>query len=63
MVYASSPGGSEASVIHVLDVDTGAEAKETIDRTEDGAPSWLPDGSGFFYNRFQKLQPGKRGDR
>jgi prolyl oligopeptidase len=60
IVYAVSPGGSEASVIHILDVDTGVEAKETIDRTPYAQPSWLPDGSGFFYNRFQKLAPGAK---
>lgn len=54
-----SPGGSENSVIHVIDVATGAAAvPETIDRAPYGAPSWLPDGSGFFYNRFVMTPPG-----
>ncbi len=60
LIYAVSPGGSEQSVIHVLDVDTGKEAAETIDRTEGGAPSWRPDGKAFFYNRFQKLGAGAK---
>ncbi|HEY3812898.1 MAG TPA: prolyl oligopeptidase family serine peptidase [Caulobacteraceae bacterium] len=55
IAYGTSPGGSEASVIHILNVDSGQEAAETIDRTEYGAPSWRADGRSFFYNRFQKL--------
>ena len=60
IAYGTSPGGSEASVIHILDVDSGQESSETIDRTEDGAPSWRADGRSFFYNRFQKLAPGAK---
>ncbi len=59
LVYGVSPGGSEQSVIHTLDVASGAESAETIDRAEFGAPSWLPDGSGFFYTRSVALAPGE----
>ena len=58
VVYGVSPGGSENSVIHVLDVASGVEARDAIDRTEQGSPSWTPDSEGFFYNRFVKLAPG-----
>lgn len=61
IVYAVSPGGSENSVIHILDVGAGPNAgkewPETIDRTEDANPSWRPDGKGFYYNRFARLGP------
>ena len=60
IVYAISAGGSENSVIHILDVVAGQEATETIDRTEAGDPSWLPDGRGFYYNRFAKLGPNAK---
>ena len=60
LIYALSQGGSEASVIHILDVATGREAAETIDRTEDASPSWLPDGRGFYYNRFAKVGPNAK---
>ncbi|HEY1615396.1 MAG TPA: prolyl oligopeptidase family serine peptidase [Rhizomicrobium sp.] len=53
-----SSGGSEHSVIHVLQVATGNEQAETIDRAENGGVSWLPDASGFFYNRMQATKPG-----
>jgi prolyl oligopeptidase len=60
LAYAVSPGGSEASVIHVLDVATGKDGPETIARAEQGSPSWLPDGKSFFYNRYVLLGPGAK---
>ena len=64
LAYGVSAGGSENSVIHVLEVASGKETADTIDRTEYGSPSWTPDGRGFFYNRFAKLGPGgKETDR
>jgi prolyl oligopeptidase len=58
LAYGTSPGGSEESVLHILDVASGRESSETIDRTQAGAPSWLPDGKAFFYTRFAKLTAG-----
>jgi prolyl oligopeptidase len=60
IAYGISPGGSENSVIHILDTDTGKASAETIDRAEYGSPSWLPDGKAFFYNRFQQLRAGAK---
>jgi prolyl oligopeptidase len=54
-----SAGGSENAVIHILNVNTGEESKETIDRARFGAISWRPDNQSFFYNRLQKLAPGQ----
>ncbi|HXQ10479.1 MAG TPA: prolyl oligopeptidase family serine peptidase [Caulobacteraceae bacterium] len=53
LVFGVSPGGSEASVAHIMVTDTGELLPETIDRTEDASSSWTDDGSGFFYNRLQ----------
>ncbi|HEY1614142.1 MAG TPA: prolyl oligopeptidase family serine peptidase [Rhizomicrobium sp.] len=58
LLYGISEGGSENSVIHVLDVDSGKEAAETIDRCNDAGPSWRGDGKSFFYRREAKLAPG-----
>lgn len=58
VAYGASPGGSEDAVIHVVDVATGRETGETIDRGWFGNPSWLPDGRSFFHNRMQKMEPG-----
>jgi prolyl oligopeptidase len=57
VVFGISPGGSEQSVLHVLVTATGALLPESIDRTADASPSWLPDGTGFFYNRLQDVPP------
>jgi prolyl oligopeptidase len=51
VVYGLSAAGSEDSVAHVMHVDTKEILPERISRTQYAAPSWLPDGSGFFYNR------------
>ena len=56
---AVSAGGSEVGVIHILDVDTGKELPETIDRVRFGSVQFLPDGHAFTYNRLQKLAPGQ----
>ena len=53
VVFGVSPGGSEASVAHIMVTDTGELLPETIDRTEDASSSWANDGKGFFYNRLQ----------
>jgi prolyl oligopeptidase len=58
LIFGVSSGGSEHSVIHVMDIATGKELPETIDRAENGGVSWLPDASGFFYNRMIKTRPG-----
>jgi prolyl oligopeptidase len=52
-----SPGGSENSVLHVLDAATGKELGEHIDRAQFGAIAWLPDNRSFFYNRLHKHAP------
>lgn len=57
VAYGISLGGSEQSVLHVLDVATGRETGDVIDRANDASPSWLPDGR-FLYSRLQKLAPG-----
>lgn len=54
-----SPGGSENSVLHVLDAATGKDLGERIDRAQFGAISWLPDNRSFFYNRLNKVAPGE----
>jgi len=50
-----SPGGSENSVLHVLETSSGKDLGERIDRAQFGAVFWLPDNHSFFYNRLRKL--------
>jgi prolyl oligopeptidase len=58
VAYGISPSGSEDAVIHVLDLTTGKDTDESIDRSWYGGISWLPDRQSFFHVRFQKLSPG-----
>ncbi len=55
VAYGISPGGSENSVLHILETATGKRLPETIDRTENASPGWTDDGMGFFYNRLQNV--------
>ena len=54
VAYGLSPSGSEASVLHVLDVATGKPLADTIDRAQFGNVAWL-DARHFTYTRLQKL--------
>ncbi|MDX2234377.1 MAG: prolyl oligopeptidase family serine peptidase [Hyphomonadaceae bacterium] len=51
VVYGLSPSGSENSIVHIMEVATGVILPERMDRAQYASPSWLPDGTGFFYNR------------
>jgi len=57
VAYGISPGGSEDSVLHVLETATGKALPDAIDRARFGAISWLPGNKSFLYNRLQKLTP------
>jgi prolyl oligopeptidase len=52
IAYGLSPSGSEASVLHIMEVATGRVLPERIEKTDWGVTGWLPDGSGFFYIAF-----------
>ena len=54
VAYGISPGGSEESVLHVLEVATGKETGEAIDRAQFGPPAWTDDNR-LLYNRLPKL--------
>jgi prolyl oligopeptidase len=60
VAYGISEGGSEASVIHVVETATGNVLPDAIDRAYFvGATSWLPDNKSFYYVRFPALKPGE----
>ncbi|MGC1380835.1 MAG: prolyl oligopeptidase family serine peptidase [Candidatus Baltobacteraceae bacterium] len=60
VAYGISEGGSESSVIHVVETATGQVLPDAIDRAYYiGATSWLPDGKSFYYVRFPKMKPGE----
>ena len=58
IAYGLSAGGSEKSVLHVMDVGSGKELAEAIDRTSDSIVAWRPDNRSFFYLRYVKPTPG-----
>jgi prolyl oligopeptidase len=58
LAYGVSAGGSEASVLHVMEVETGKILSEAIDRASDSVVSWRPDNHSFFYLRYLKRAPG-----
>jgi prolyl oligopeptidase len=57
VAYGISEGGSEKSVLHVIDLQTGNDLAETIDRTSDCVVSWRNDNASFFYLRYPKAGP------
>ena len=59
VAYLVAQGGGEFCTLHVLDVATGKDLPDTIDRNwGENPPSWLPDGSGFFYKQLAPPAPG-----
>ena len=58
LAYGISSGGSEEAVIHLIAVATGKELMAPIDRAHYSYVNWLPDDSGFFYQRLKALPPG-----
>lgn len=51
-------GGSEETILHVIDVATGKPLAEAIDRTRFGSPTWDPSGNAFYYNRLRPFTAG-----
>jgi prolyl oligopeptidase len=51
LAYQVSTGGTEESVLRVLDVDTGQVVEGPIDRARYSPVAWLPGGEAFFYVR------------
>ena len=51
IAYQLSVGGTEESVLRVLDVATGEDVDGPIDRARYSPVAWLPDGKAFYYVR------------
>jgi prolyl oligopeptidase len=52
LAYGLSEGGSEESVLHVLDLTTGGSLPDRIPDTRAADLAWLPDATGFYYTRY-----------
>ncbi len=59
VAYGISEGGSEESVLHVIETASGRVLPDTISRARDGVSSWRPDNASFYYLRENKLAPGE----
>jgi prolyl oligopeptidase len=53
-----SLGGSENSVLYVLETATGKRMSEAISRAQEAQPSWTDDSKGFYFSRLQLMAPG-----
>ncbi len=57
LAYGTSQGGTELSVLRILDVASGEDVPgEEIPFTRACTVAWLPDASGFYYTRYP--EPG-----
>lgn len=51
LAYQLSVGGTEESLLHVMDVASGAPVEPAIDRTRYSPVAWLPGGEAYYYVR------------
>lgn len=58
VAYGISRGGKEQTTIHVVNAENGRPLPVTIGDVRFPVASWLPDGTGFFYNRLARPRPG-----
>jgi prolyl oligopeptidase len=52
LAYGLSEDGSEESVLHLMDVDSGNLLPDRIPETRAADLAWLPDNAGFYYTRY-----------
>lgn len=63
VAYMTSDGGSDWKTIHIRDIATGEDSKESLSGVKFTNISWLPDESGFFYSRYPKNAAGQWDDK
>jgi prolyl oligopeptidase len=56
LAFGLSSSGDERSVLHIIDVATGARLPDVIEGTRAASLQWLPDESGFLYTRYPVAQ-------
>ncbi len=62
LAYGLSRNGNEQSTLHLLDVPTGKDLPDTIERTRACSVAWLPDGKGFYYTRYPAADSVPKGE-
>jgi prolyl oligopeptidase len=58
LAYSLSNGGSDWEEIRVRDIATGKDLDDRVQWVKFSGLSWLKDGSGFFYSRFDEPKEG-----
>jgi prolyl oligopeptidase len=59
LAYDLAPGGGEVSTIHVMDVATGKDLPDQIERVwGETTAAWLADGKRFLYSQVPEAGPG-----
>ncbi|MHC4949304.1 MAG: prolyl oligopeptidase family protein, partial [Planctomycetota bacterium] len=54
LAYGLSDGGSDWTEWRVREVDTGCDRPDRVQRVKFSDATWLPDGSGFLYGRYDE---------
>src|SRR5258706_8303469 len=57
VAYGLSAGGSEASTLHVTEVESGKVLDEAITRTNNSVIAWRQDNHSFYYLRYAQPTP------
>jgi prolyl oligopeptidase len=58
LAFGVASAGSENAIGHIVEVASGRLLPDRLADAQYAAASWLPDDSGFFYNRFAGKPPG-----
>jgi prolyl oligopeptidase len=58
MAYGTAASGSDWQEWHVRDVDTGKDLPDLIKWVKFSGASWMKDGKGFFYSRYDEPKEG-----
>jgi prolyl oligopeptidase len=59
LAYALSRAGSDWEEFRVRDVATGKDGDDLLKWVKFSGASWMKDGSGFFYSRYDEPKPGE----
>src|SRR5258705_5241619 len=57
VAYGLSAGGSEASTLHLIEVESGKVLDESITRTNNSVIAWRQDNHSFYYLRYAQPTP------
>jgi prolyl oligopeptidase len=58
LAYGISAGGSEDASLHLMDIASGKDVGEPIQRVHEGPVHWTPDSRRVAYNQMRALPPG-----